>query len=402
MHIIIAEIVIRRGFMSFKELQEQVLKFESEQRLHKATEKFARFFASLFLMVSTLVAVLGVFITYVYTPEEVANADMWPLTGIWTKILSIFSNQDTSFLTKMLVINLGSIIFAILLTVLYFFCAKAILSAKKPKEKEETLKNALDLQEYFKNIQPTYKAEAIAEVRIHFLCFFVNFLGLGVTQQQVKGVEKAFLLGLLYAVLTTIVFAIFRAIFILSVKVCWKENSALKDKIKTELLTTVNSFAKRELEASKKRKAEELAKEKKENLERAEAMFKAYTEEQSDDIHRLYEIAMLGHYEANLLYLEWCFPKTVSPEFTRVEQKKYLQSIYDALAVVDRYGQHSNITKFFYYSAMMGLGKINDTKTAQSVLEELRCIKSSGDLIEEHNEVCKTLIETLVRFINKQ
>ena len=50
---------------------------------------------------------------------------------------------------------------------------------------------------------------------------------------------------------------------------------------------------------------------------------------------------------------------------------------------------------------MMGLGKIKDAKAAQKVLEELRCIKNSGDLSEEHTEVCKDLIETLVRFINK-
>ena len=333
-------------------------------------------------------------------PEKVANADMRPFTAMWLKILSIFENQDTTFLTKILVFVLGSLAVAILLTVLYFFCAKAILGIKKPKETEETLENARNLQERFENIQP-YKADVLAEVRIHFLSFFLNFLVLGITQLQVEGVEKAFPLGFLYAVLTTIIFAILRAIFILFVKVCWKENSALKTELETELKNTVNYLSKKEKEASERHKAEEFAKEKKENLERAEAMYEAYIEEGSDDIHRLYEIAMLGHHDANLAYMEWCLPKTVSPEMTRVEQKKYLQSIYDALVVVGKYDQHSSITKFFYYSSMMGLGKIKDAKAAQKVLEELRCIKESGDLSEEHTEVCKDLIETLVRFINK-
>ena len=75
--------------------------------------------------------------------------------------------------------------------------------------------------------------------------------------------------------------------------------------------------------------------------------------------------------------------------------------MYDALAIVGKYDNHSNVTKFFYYSAMMGLGKIKDAKTAQKVLVELRCIKNSGDLSEEHTEVCTESIEALVRFINK-
>ena len=220
---------------------------------------------------------------------------------------------------------------------------------------------------------------------------------------QVQAVEpdKIYSMGFLYAVLCLIAFYIFRAVFILSVQACWKKNETLENEIKKELQTAIKQLERKEKEAAEKHKAEQLAKEKQENLERAEAMFKAFTEEQSKDMRQLYQIAKLGHHDANLMYIEWCLPKTVSPELTRAEQKRFLQMMYDALTVVGKYDEHSNITKFFYYSAMMGLGKIKDKKTAQKVLDELRHIKGSGDLSEEHTEICTELIEALVKFINK-
>lgn len=388
--------------MSFRELQEKVLRFEVEQRLHKATEKFARYFATLFVIVGTVLATLGVFITQIYKSKELAKADMWPLTDIWSKIVSLFENQDMPFLTKLLVIVLSSIAFAVLLTVLYFFCAKAILGTKKPKEAEETLGNAKDLLKHFENIKPTYESNTAGEVRIHFLCFFVSFLAIAVTQQQVKGPDKAYLVGFLCAILTTIAFAIFRAIFILIVKVCWKENVALESEIKTELQTTINYLNRKEKEKIEKLKSEQLEKEKKENLERAESLFEKFKEEESDDINELYKIAMLGHHDATLLLAEWCMAQAGSPELTRAEQKALFQMMYEALVMVGKYDEHSNITKFLYYSTLMGLGKIKNVRDAQEALNELRQIKRSGDLSEMHTELCTESIEALVKFINKR
>ncbi len=391
--------------MSFKELQGKAYGFESAQRLQKATRGFARFFASLFVLVGTLLVAFGVIVTQVYQPEQAAKVDMWVLSDVWEKIFPLFETSNIPIWAVVLIIGFVSAFAAALVTLLFFFCGKALCGKKKLKETEETAENARALQQHFEEITKTdYQTqheEIGGKLKRCFFFFFVFFLTLTLMQEPVVVPDKIYPLGFLYAILSLIAFYIFRAVFILSVRVCWKKNDGLENEIKAELQTAIKLLERKEKEAAEQQKAEQLAKEKQENLERAEAMFKAFTEEQSNDMHRLYQIAKLGHHDANVLYIEWCLPKTVSPELTRDEQKRFLQMMYDALVVVGKYDKHSSITKFFYYSAMMGLGKVKDKKTAQEVLDELRYIKNSGDLSEEHTEVCTELIEQLVRFINK-
>ncbi len=388
--------------MSFKELQKKVYGFKSEQRLHKATQGFARFFASLFVLVGILLAAFGVIVTQVYQPKQAAQVDMWVLSDMWEKIFPFFKTSDMPIWAVVLIIGFGSALVAALVTLLFFFSGKALCGKKKLKEIEETVENARALQQYFdENMQTDPQADMGKKLKRFIFFFFIFFLTLTLMQIQAVEPDKIYSMGFLYAVLSLIAFYIFRTAFILPVQVCWKKNDTLENEIKTELQTTIKYLERKEKEAAEKHKAEQLTKEKQENLERAEAMFKAFTEEQSNDMHQLYKIAKLGHHDATLKYIEWCLPKTVSPELTRVEQKRFLQMMYDALIVVGKYDEHSNVTKFFYYSAMMGLGKIKDKKTAQEALDELRCIKNSGDLSEEHTEVCTELIEALVKFINK-
>ncbi len=389
--------------MSFKELQGKVHNFDSGERLHKITEGFTRFFASLFVLVGTLLTAFGVATTQVYQPEQAAKIDMWVLSDMWHKIFALFEAVNVPIWAVALIIMFVSAVIAALVTVVFFFIARALCGKKKPTEIEETAENARTLLQRFEDHEPTWsdKQEVMRKrMQRFFFFFFVFFLSMSLMHQQADP-ERIYLMGFLYAILCLIVFYIFRAVFIVSVQVCWKKNKALENQITNELKTTVKYLERKEKETADKQKAEQLAKEKEENLKRAEAMYKAFEEAQSKDMHQLYQIAKLGHHDATLAYIEWSLPKTVSPELTRDEQKRFLQRIHDALVMVGKYDQHSNITKFFYYSTLMGLGKIRDKKTAQNALDELRFIKSSGDLSEEHTEVCTDLIEALVKFINK-
>lgn len=388
--------------MSFKELQKKVYNFKSAQRLHEATEGFARFFASLFVLAGTLLAAFGVIVTQTYQPTQAEQVDMWILSDMWDRIFPFFEASDIKIWAVVLIIGFGSALVAALVTLLFFFCGKALCGKKKLKETEETVENTRILQQQFeKNMQPDSQAVMGKKLKRFIFFFFTFFLTLTLMQGQVVEPDKIYPTGFLYAVLSLIAFYIFRAAFILVVQVCWKKNDKLENEIKTELQNTIKYLERKEKEAAEKHKAEQLAKEKQENLERAETMFKVYTEEQSNDIHQLYEIAMLGHRDATLLYIEWCLPKTVSPEMTRDEQKRYLQTMYDLLVTLGKYDEHNNVTKFFYYSTMMGLGKIKNKTAAQDALVDLRYIKNSGDLTEEHTMVCTDLIEALVRYINK-
>ncbi len=390
--------------MSLKELQEKVYGFESAKRLHKATEGFARFFASLFVLVGTLLAAYGVIVTQVYEPKQAAQVDVWVLSDAWEKIFSHFETSEMPIWAVVLIIGFGSAFVAALVTLLFFFIAKALCGKKKLKETEETVENARLLQERMGG--DTYdwqeQQEKIGKQLKRFVVFFIIFFSIfTMMQTQVVIPDKVYLTGFLYAVLSLIAFYIFRAAFILSVKVCWKKNVKLENELKQQLETTIKYLERKGKEEAEKQKAEQLEKEKKENLARANAMYEAFEQEQSKDMHQLFQIAKLGHHDATLSYIEWCLPKTVSPELTRDEQKRFLKRMYDALVMVGKYDQHSNITKFFYYSTLMGLGKINNKKIAQEALDELRFIKRCGDLSEEHTEVCTDLIEALVSFINK-
>lgn len=390
--------------MTFKEVQKKVYGFESAKRLQKATEGFARFFASLFVLVGTALAAYGVIVTQVYQPEQAAQVDMWVLSDMWEKIFPLFETSSMPIWAVVLIIGFGSALAAALVTLLFFFIGKALCGKKKLKETEESVENACLLQKRMDGDKYSWdeQQEKIGKMLKRFVFFFfIYFLTFTLMQQQVVEPDKIYLTGVLYAVLSLIAFYIFRAAFILSVQVCWKKNVRLENEIKKELQTTVKYLERKEKETAEKQKAEQLEKEKKENLERADAMFKIFEQEQSQDMHQLYQIAKLGHHDATLSLIEWCLPKTISPELTREEQKKFHKMMYDALVMVGKYGQHSSITKFFYYSTLMGLGKIKDKKTAQEALDELRFVKQSGDLSEEHTEVCTDLIEALVKFINK-
>ncbi len=397
--------------MVYTELQEKVWKFEKAQRLHATTERFARHFASIFVLLGVWLAAFGTIVTQVYTPEKAAKVDMWVLSDIWEKTFVFFQTLALPFWAVLLIIGFGSSAVAALVTVLYYFCAKAICFRKKPQETQETLENTRALRRQFEQVQDAYEKHEVKQAVNFLVCFWASLLLLTIPEEQAGEPDKMFLLGFLYTVLAFLAFIILRATFILLVQALWKENLVLEKEIETALKEKIKRLETRAKEAKEKREKEQrekkarekkaaFEKEKKENLARADALYKALLENPTDDIERLYEIAILGHHDAALLLAQVCMPQTTSSELTDEEQEVFLKLMYAALGAVGRYDQHCNLTKFFYYTTALRLGEITEIDQAKEVLNELREIKKSGDLPEVYVDVCTVAIEGLVEIIN--
>ena len=399
--------------VNLKEFEEKIISYERK----KKSKKLVRIFA---LTVGQLIFILGLLTTIykiaplIFEEKAASFASIEFFNDIYNIFFDLSVSLDLPGWTAYVFLILASIIIPVVFVLIFNIFSVYLVkkeASSKLSEKSDINSNIENTKNLIQRIKDNCYFESEIEKRysltgllIYFgvIAYILYFIS---KSTNVMDTERIILFILFIAVFSLLPFIILRIIYFSLVRKIWeywytKDESKTKENLE-KYLKALN-FEKKKIDKEEKIKkeqeqAEMARKQKKQNLIKANELYKEATKSDEIEENLMKKAADLEHPEACLYFGKKLMEDYASDKFTKKEKSVIIKDAKKYLSSARKLNTEAN---FLYINSSV-LSDAKDIDEWKFTLKELRSIEASGTLPEIYADACSTAISIVVDTIDK-
>ena len=405
----------RRGYMTYADLESQIVQFELDKKRRILTERFARTISVWVIMLGILTIGYGMRLSIGAT-NGVALIDVALISDLWRFLLQIAKIMKISSTIVMIVFVLCSIVLAVILTgvfsgIIYLiFKLKRLLKSKNDAELT-TIKAYGLYTRFLATDKETVVGDWFANIMFGICAFAMyticEYQKLGSTGGLVDcGIASAS--GLLFGAMLLPFFLMLRSFFITAAELFWKlENYSARASLDDKLREVIVELEEKDKQSKQEFEQQEMAKELEavkrthdETLAKARKLYQESFFEKTFDLDELTKYAVSGNPEPVHQAALELYQNASLDTYTKSEQSVFAEMAYETLDILEQYDIHTIDSNFLYARISLQLNKVQTEEEYRKMLMRLRKIQASGALSENDSDTCAAMIRALVKKIN--